>query len=169
MIRILIIFVLIALFIYVNHKIEYFSNINNNTNDFGNLVIFDDLNNLNNLESTNKTVNYNLGSKPMYNIKDYTSLVWHLRFKNLIKNRYAYDDTTKLNQCKENDGNNFSIENKKTKMHCDLINGNKLGGNEGTNCHGNNCDENNCHGNNCYESNYAKLKDLPINLNLKNI
>ncbi len=164
MIRILIIFILLALFVYINTKNEYFSNINNNTNNFGDLVIFDDLNNLNNLESTNKTVNYNLGDKPLYNVKDYTSLVWHLRFKNLIKNRYSYDDTKKPNKCEINDGSNFSISNNKTKLHCDLMNGNKLPGNEGTNCHGNNCDESNCHGDNCYESNYAKLKDLPIYL-----
>jgi hypothetical protein len=166
MIRVIFIIFLIILFVYINNKTEHFSNISGSpnypySNNFDNLVILDDLNNLNNLNSTNKTVNYNLGEKPMYNIKDYNALSWHLRFKNLIKNRYAYDDTTPINKCKSNDGKNFQIINEKNKKYCDLINENKFNANEGTNCHGNNCDESNCYGNNCYETGYARLKDLP--------
>ena len=166
MIRIILIIILLILFVYLNNKTEHFSNISGSpnyayANNFDNLVILDDLNNLNNLNSTNKTVNYNMGKIHMYNINDYNANVWHLRFKNLINNRYAYDDKKPNNPCKNNDGQNFVVENDKDKQYCDLIDQNKFSANEGTNCHGNNCDESNCYGDNCYETSYARLKDLP--------
>lgn len=99
--------------------------------------------NTNNIElfENNKMVSYNLGKIPLYNTNTYIGLLWQLRYKNLIKNRYAYDDT-----------NNKKIIKTTTNWDC---------GNSGTNCHGNNCDETNCYGNNCYEKDFALLKDLP--------
>ncbi len=93
------------------------------------------------LFENNKRVNYNLGKIPLYNTNTYIGLLWHLRYKNLIKNRYAYDDTNKHIPIKST-----------TNWDC---------GNSGTNCHGNNCDETNCYGMNCYEKDFALLKDLP--------
>lgn len=105
--------------------------------------------NLDNLKSINKPVNYNLTQFPLYNIKEYNALVWHLRFKNLINNRYAYDDMIN-----------------KPPINCNSNNWNN--GNNDNNCHANNCDKNNCYGTNCYEKGYAILKELPTCQNNKN-
>lgn len=159
MLSVIIFIILIILcFVYLCIPIEYDSE---QTEPFDNFDIWNNnltpLDNLDNLQSVNKPVYYNLTKIPLYNTREYNALLWHLRFKNLIGNRYAYDDINgkqMLNNNLYNDPNN------------DLKNWNN--GNSNNNCHANNCANNNCHSSNCYEQNYAPLGDLPTCLNNKN-
>ena len=145
--RIIILLILILLYLlYINNQ-----NNQNKYENFDNFAIWNNsltnADNLDDLASINKSVNYNLTQSPLYNTKEYNASVWHLRFKNLVNNRYAYDDTTIVTNNDTNDWNN---------------------GNNDNNCHANNCDNNNCHGVNCYEKDYAILRELPTCQDNKN-
>lgn len=50
--------------------------------------------NLDNLQSINKSVDYDMYKIPIYNVKDYNASVWQYRFKNIVGNRYDYNDRT---------------------------------------------------------------------------
>src|ERR1700677_4001090 len=114
---ILIILIILLAYTYFYRNYEMFDN-------FDKLNNFYDKNNY--LKSVNKTVDYNMGAIPMYDLKNFNALAWHLRFKEMVGERYDYNDkydkTSWDNYIKDSDKNDWDC------------------GNDDKNCHGSNCD-----------------------------